>query len=199
VLTGPTADGWAVYLTDGREVARYRGIGAKRRALRHVARLAGGRSSMAPEPPEHARHAPRAPDRASAQGHALHETFFVGRRPFEAPELYAVTTSTVERLRSERAFETPQLDWHTADAASMELGHTLLGRLADETPSPQLVERFVVDVLARLPADGFVLGSEEIWLWIHWASAPRDWSTTVPQRRRSWLDRLRSVARGGGS
>jgi hypothetical protein len=38
LMIGPTADGWAVYLTDGREVARYRGIGAKRRALRHVAR-----------------------------------------------------------------------------------------------------------------------------------------------------------------
>jgi hypothetical protein len=37
LMIGPTADGWAVYLTDGREVARYRGIGAKRRALRHAA------------------------------------------------------------------------------------------------------------------------------------------------------------------
>jgi hypothetical protein len=38
LMIGPTADGWAVYVTDGREVARYRGLGAKRRALRHVAR-----------------------------------------------------------------------------------------------------------------------------------------------------------------
>jgi hypothetical protein len=37
LMIGPIAHGWAVYLTDGREVARYRGIGAKRRALRHVA------------------------------------------------------------------------------------------------------------------------------------------------------------------
>jgi hypothetical protein len=32
----PTHDGWAVYLTNGREVARDRGIGARRRALRHL-------------------------------------------------------------------------------------------------------------------------------------------------------------------
>jgi hypothetical protein len=38
LLIGRTTDGWAVYLTDGREVARYHGIGAKRRALRHIAR-----------------------------------------------------------------------------------------------------------------------------------------------------------------
>jgi hypothetical protein len=32
----PTHDRRAVYLTNGREVARDRGIGARRRALRHV-------------------------------------------------------------------------------------------------------------------------------------------------------------------
>jgi hypothetical protein len=32
----PTRDGWAVYLTSGREGARDRGIGARRRALRHL-------------------------------------------------------------------------------------------------------------------------------------------------------------------
>jgi hypothetical protein len=34
---GPTADGWAVFLTDGRVLARFRGPGAKRRALRYLA------------------------------------------------------------------------------------------------------------------------------------------------------------------
>jgi hypothetical protein len=29
--------GWAVMLTDGRELARFTGLGAKRRALRYVA------------------------------------------------------------------------------------------------------------------------------------------------------------------
>jgi hypothetical protein len=36
LMVGPTIDGWAVYLTNGREVIRYRGIWAKRRALRFM-------------------------------------------------------------------------------------------------------------------------------------------------------------------
>ncbi|MEA2213275.1 MAG: hypothetical protein QOF83_3223 [Solirubrobacteraceae bacterium] len=36
ILT-PTHPGWAVSLTDGRELARFRGPGAKRRALRYLA------------------------------------------------------------------------------------------------------------------------------------------------------------------
>jgi hypothetical protein len=80
----------------------------------------------------------------------------------------------------------------------MELGHALLARLADQTPSPQLVAHFVVDVVSRLPDAGFVLGSEEIWLWIDSAGDPQDWSPTEPPRRRSWLDRLRRIVRRAG-
>jgi hypothetical protein len=32
----PTRHGWAVYLTDGRELARFNGPAAKRRALRYL-------------------------------------------------------------------------------------------------------------------------------------------------------------------
>ena len=32
-------DGWAVYLTNGRQVVRYRGLGARWRALRYLARM----------------------------------------------------------------------------------------------------------------------------------------------------------------
>jgi hypothetical protein len=35
----PTDDGWAVSLTDGRLLARFRGRGAKRRALRYLAQM----------------------------------------------------------------------------------------------------------------------------------------------------------------
>ena len=43
LITAPTADGWAIYRTDGREVARFRGLCARRRALRHVARIAAAK------------------------------------------------------------------------------------------------------------------------------------------------------------
>jgi hypothetical protein len=35
----PVDHGWAVALTDGREIVRFTGPGAKRRALRYLARL----------------------------------------------------------------------------------------------------------------------------------------------------------------
>jgi hypothetical protein len=39
VMIGPTTDGWAVYLTNGRELARFRGIAARWRALRYIRQL----------------------------------------------------------------------------------------------------------------------------------------------------------------
>ena len=38
LIIRPTRHGWAVYLTDGRELARFRGPGSKWRALRYLAR-----------------------------------------------------------------------------------------------------------------------------------------------------------------
>ena len=37
LILKPTAHGWAVCLTDGRELARFRGPGSKWRALRYLA------------------------------------------------------------------------------------------------------------------------------------------------------------------
>jgi len=39
VVLKPVDHGWAVALTDGREIVRFTGPAAKRRALRHLARL----------------------------------------------------------------------------------------------------------------------------------------------------------------
>jgi len=36
VILKPVDRGWAVALTDGREVARFKGPGAKRRAIRYI-------------------------------------------------------------------------------------------------------------------------------------------------------------------
>lgn len=36
LILRPTSTGWAVYLTDGRELARFNGPGAKWRALRYL-------------------------------------------------------------------------------------------------------------------------------------------------------------------
>jgi hypothetical protein len=37
VMLKPIAGGWVIVLTDGREVARFTGLAAKRRALRYLA------------------------------------------------------------------------------------------------------------------------------------------------------------------
>lgn len=36
VLLKPIPNGWAIQLSDGREIARFTGLGAKRRALRYL-------------------------------------------------------------------------------------------------------------------------------------------------------------------
>jgi hypothetical protein len=41
VTLTPLRFGWAVTLTDGRELARFTGLGARRRALRYLAHLGG--------------------------------------------------------------------------------------------------------------------------------------------------------------
>ena len=39
IILRPTRHGWAVCLTDGRQLARFRGPGAETRALRYLARI----------------------------------------------------------------------------------------------------------------------------------------------------------------
>jgi hypothetical protein len=41
IILNPIRHGWAVQLTDGRELARFLGPGSRWRALRHVARITG--------------------------------------------------------------------------------------------------------------------------------------------------------------
>jgi hypothetical protein len=36
LMIRPTADGWGVYLTNGQEIVRYRGLASKWRALRYL-------------------------------------------------------------------------------------------------------------------------------------------------------------------
>ena len=38
----PTGDGWGVYLTNGRELVRFRGIGSKWRAAQYLRQLRDG-------------------------------------------------------------------------------------------------------------------------------------------------------------
>jgi hypothetical protein len=124
--------------------------------------------------------------------------YFVGRRPDEAAEVYAVTATDVRRLDREWRDGPPSLDWRDQDASALRLGGMLLARVTGMTPPRHLAERFVLDVLADLPDDGFVLGSDEVWRWLQTVSAPHAVARGEP-RRESRLARLSAGLRRNGA
>lgn len=145
-----------------------------------------GRSSIVAQPERWASGRPGAPSRA----------FVVARRVPDAPDLpevYAVTATTVQRLLSERRFGARGLDWVSADAARLELGHLVLARVAGQTPSRALVARFAQDVLSGLPDDGFVLEPSVVWRWVREAAGPEDFSPAPAGRGGPWIGALRRM------
>src|SRR3954447_18931335 len=56
LMIRPTGDGWGVYLTNGQELVRYRGIGSKWRAAQYLRRIRGG--GVVQEATQHPRPAP---------------------------------------------------------------------------------------------------------------------------------------------
>ena len=93
-------------------------------------------------------------------------TDFVGRRGSDAAEVYAVTVTSVERLRPKPSAREPSLDWHGSEAARMELSYLLISRLVGQRPSRDLQARFALYVLNRLPNEGFVLDSHDLSRWL---------------------------------
>jgi hypothetical protein len=140
---------------------------------------------------------PQRPDRATRRSRQPH-TYFVGRRPYEAAEVYAVTERDVQRLHRDRRDGPLSLDWRGRDARALELSRVLLARVAGITPRRELAEQFALSVLAGLPEDGFVLDSDEIWRWLRTASGPHHVAGTQP-RRGSWLARLSAAFRRSGA
>jgi hypothetical protein len=125
-------------------------------------------------------------------------TYFVGRRPYGAAGVYAVTENDVQRLHRDRGDGPLSLDWRGQDARALELSRMLLGRVASMTPRRELTRQFALSILAGLPDDGFVLDSDEIWRWLHAVSGPHRVAGTAP-RRQSWLARLSAAFRRSGT
>jgi hypothetical protein len=118
----------------------------------------------------------------------------VGRRAYEAPEVYAVTRGGVRRLKPARGGGALALDWSAADARALELSHVLLTAVVPIAPDRALEERFMHDVVLRMPDDGFVLGSDVIVGWlkrngpVRRFAHPRRAASRLPLARlRSWL------------
>ena len=140
---------------------------------------------------------PQQRDRAAHRRRQPH-TYFVGRRPNEAAEVYAVTQSDVQRLHRDSRDGQLSLDWHGLDARSLELSRVLLARVACITPRRELAEQFALSILAGLPDYGFVLDSDEIWRWLQTGSGLHDVARVEP-RRESWLARLSTAFRRSGA
>jgi hypothetical protein len=135
----------------------------------------------------------RRSDRATHPRQQRH-TYFVGRRPDEAAEVYAVTENDVRRLDREWFDGPPSLDWRGHDARVLQLSRVLLARVTGITPPRELAERFALSILADVPDDGFVLGSDEVWRWLRTVSAPHAVARAKP-RREWWLARLSTAFR----
>jgi hypothetical protein len=107
---------------------------------------------------------------------AAEHTYFVGRRLFEAAEIYGVTATDVERLGSGRRKGDSSLDWHGSGPAKLELSRVLINRVIEQRPSREVQARFALYVLDRLPDGGFVLDADDVWRWLKLASDPEDFS-----------------------
>jgi hypothetical protein len=141
--------------------------------------------------------APQRGDGAARRRRQPH-TYFVGRRANEAAEVYAVTENDVQRLHRDRGDGPLGLDWRGQDARALELSRVLLARVARMTPRRELAKQFALGILVRLPDDGFVLDSDEIWRWLQAESGPQRVAGTAP-RRGSWLARLSAAFRRSGA
>jgi hypothetical protein len=131
-----------------------------------------------------------------APDHTGAHSYFVGRRGSDAAEVYEVTETSVERLRSRRRYGESSLDWRGSDVSQMELSHLLISRVTKQRPSRDLMARFSLYFLTRLAYEGFVLDSDGLSRWLRIAGDDHE-SVPAPPPRRSWLGQRR--ARFGGS
>jgi hypothetical protein len=154
--------------------------------------FAGTSSIAAPE----ADRGPRS--HRATHGRGQPHPYFVGRRPDEAAEVYAVTETDVRRLDREWRDGSPSLDWRDQDASALQLSRMLLARVTGMPPPRHLAEQFVLTVLADLPDDGFVLGSDEVWRWLQTVNAPHAVARAKP-RGESRLARLSAGLRRSGA
>jgi hypothetical protein len=107
--------------------------------------------------------------------------FYVGRRPGRT-EVYVVTRRDVQRLRPHVAAGDVTFDWGPgADRGGAVLAFAILAHSARRDPPASAAVRFEADVVALLLHSGFVLGFDDIALWLAAEGCdPRHWN--APER-----------------
>jgi hypothetical protein len=83
--------------------------------------------------------------------------FYVGRVEDRRPAVFIVGHD-VRRLEG-------RFDWGTDEPASRRLAAGLLRDACGRRPAPNRVSDFLVEVVACLPADGFVLAADYVKSW----------------------------------
>ena len=83
--------------------------------------------------------------------------FYVGRVDDREPEVFIVGHD-VRRLEG-------RFDWGSDAPASRQLAVGLLRDASGRRPSRERVADFLVEVVARLPADGFVMAADYVEQW----------------------------------
>ena len=100
------------------------------------------------------------------------ERFYVGRRAGGA-EVYVVTRRDVERLRPAGERSAAVFAWGAdVERGGAELALAMLRHATGREPPEPVSDQFWVEVVASLPHAGFVLGCDDIALWL--AAEQRD-------------------------
>jgi hypothetical protein len=123
-------------------------------------------------------------------GSARSARFDVGHRGARA-EAYIVTREAVAPL-SHRAFDADAaFDWATPGAGATALSFALLCDATHRRPPDAVVAELVTDLVADLPADGFVLDAEDLRRWLaRRPLGPREEAVAQPARWARWLEAL---------
>jgi hypothetical protein len=144
-------------------------------------------------PPPIPREVPRACDAPNLR---RPEHYYVGRRP-HGTEVYVVSRTAIEPLEHHGYRCGAPFDWGAPNRGALELAYAMLAHSTDSRPPDPICMTFWTEVVARLDRPGFVLGHDEIALWLLTAFCDGD----EPPRKRGWsvrerLGRIRRWGRG---
>lgn len=117
--------------------------------------------------------------RVGAQG-----CFYVGRRA-DAAEVHVVTPGDVGRLRHLGYRSESPFEWSpSTDAGAVELAFAILSHATRRRSPDSVCAQFRAEIIATLPPDGFVIGGDDIRLWL--AAERRDansWPSLISRGR----------------
>jgi hypothetical protein len=131
--------------------------------------------------------------RRAGEGHAMR--YYVGRRERTEAVVFIVDAA-VRRLT--HAGHAGPFGWGRADAGGLHLAHSLLEDVLGGPAAREHVERFLDDVVVRLPSDGFVLSVAHVQRWLarqtSWRSRLRSWAGVTRPAERDLRARVRSAS-----